>query len=245
MADQTTINSPFGWRPDSTAFAPVDAVPQALILRAATVLADVEGDQPSLHVPFVIDDLDVPFIAEDSELDATDPQLAEVLVHTAKASMLTRISYEQWIKVQTAGQLATSFARSLAWASDKAFLSQVAPTSPAVAPPAGLQNISGLVDGGEIVDDLDPLADLIGLLQFNNSHPNLIVVDPVGWSELRKLKLATDWNATLLGRWYRRRAAASTRPARGDHTVRAAAFWFRHRQHCHRGGRRPRPCRNQ
>jgi HK97 family phage major capsid protein len=68
-----------------------------------------------------------------------------------------------------------------------------------VAPVAGLLNTPGIVDGGHTVADLDPIIDLIAELEANLSVPTHIVTGPLGWAELRKLKIGTAFNSTLLG----------------------------------------------
>ncbi len=58
---------------------------------------------------------------------------------------------------------------------------------------------SNLVEGDTITDSLDALVDLISQLEANLATPTAIVIDPLGWGVLRKLKAATDWNQSLLG----------------------------------------------
>jgi hypothetical protein len=45
--------------------------------------------------------------------------------------------------------------------------------------------------------DLDALVDLQAQLQVNGGTPSHLIVDPLGWAELRKLKTATDSNESL------------------------------------------------
>lgn len=198
MATIDTTAAAYPWRPDLHEFAPADAVPSALILQCANVVGEVRGDQPSVRVAYV-DDADATFVGEGDTITDNPPDLAEVIVHTGKISQLVKVSNEQFAQEGTAGQLATSVARSIIYKADEAFIAQAAPVSPAVTPPAGLLNLSGTIDGGELAADLDALADLIAELQGNLANPSAIVVDPKGWSELRKLKLGTDFSASLLG----------------------------------------------
>ena len=59
--------------------------------------------------------------------------------------------------------------------------------------------MENVVDGGEISTSLDGLVDLIAELETNLSTPSHIVLGPLGWSELRKLKSAEGWNTSLIG----------------------------------------------
>lgn len=198
MATQTTLSSQYAWRPDQSTFHAADVIPEALILQTSTVSGQIDGDEPSLHVAYV-DDADAEFVAEAAEIDESDPNMSEVIVHTGKISQLVRLSREQWYQEGTAIELRRSVSRAIIKRADQAFLAQVVPTPPAVQPPAGLLNIAGVADGGDVSGDLDTLVDLIAELQAEGSMPSHIVVDPVGWAELRKLKTGTDYNSSLLG----------------------------------------------
>ena len=113
--------------------------------------------------------------------------------------MLVRVSNEQFAQDQTSAQLSTSVARALTRRADIAYLAEPAPTLPAIAPVAGLANQENLVEGGTISESLDELVDLISELESNLSTPSAIVIDPLGWGELRRLKVATSYNQSLLG----------------------------------------------
>ncbi|STZ43193.1 phage major capsid protein [Mycolicibacterium gilvum] len=198
MAMETTTTSAYAWRPDDTTFAAADVVPEALILKTSTVAGSIEGDKPSLHVAY-IDDADAQFIAEATEIPESDPTLAEVLVHTGKISQLVPLSAEQFSQDGTASQIAQSVSRALVKRADQAYLAQVAPTPPAVHPPAGLINIDGLTEGNDLVGDLDSLVDLIAELEAEGSTPSHIIVDPLGWASIRKFKTGASYNSSLLG----------------------------------------------
>jgi HK97 family phage major capsid protein len=194
----TTPNSAKAWAPDVTTFAPVDAVPDALILQCSTVSGEVLGDEPSLRVAYVDDD-QAQFTAEGDAIPEGEPVLAERLVHTAKVTQLVRLSNEQWSQTNTATQLSQSVSRAITRRANLAMVAEVAPTGPAVAPVAGLVNVSGIVNGGAVVANLDRLVDLIAQLEDSLAVPSVILVDPLGWGELRKFKTATSYNQSLLG----------------------------------------------
>lgn len=194
----STSSSAFAWRPDVTAFAPVDAVPEALILSASTVAGEVSGDEPSLRVAYVNDD-SADFFPEATPIDESEPQLAECVVHTAKVAQLVAISNEGFANEGTAEQISQSVSRAIVARADQAFIAQSAPIGPAVAPPAGLLNVAGIEEGGVVYDNLDSLVDLIATLESNGAAPTHVILDPLGWAAVRKLKLASDSNASLVG----------------------------------------------
>lgn len=198
MATHTTTTSAEAWAPDVRAFAPEEAVPDALILRTSSVLGEVEGDDVAVRVAFVDDD-DAQFTAEGATIPESDPVLDEVLVYTGKVTQLVHLSREQWLQGGTADKLAESVRRAVTKKANQAYLAQVAPTSPALTPPPGLLNVAGIEEGDAVATDLDSLVDLIATLEGNGGTPTHIVVDPTGWASLRKFKSGTGSNASLLG----------------------------------------------
>lgn len=198
MATLTTGTSAAAWRPDIHTFAPKDVLPTALILQATTVAGAIEGDEPSVRVAFVNDDA-ADFYAEAETIDESDPTLSEALVFTAKAAQLVRLSREQYYMAGTAEQLAASVSRALIKRADQAFLSQPVPTPPANAPSTGVLNVPGIVAGDTVTGDLDALVDLHAQLQANGATPNLIITDPLGWAQVRKLRTADGSNQSLIG----------------------------------------------
>ena len=64
---------------------------------------------------------------------------------------------------------------------------------------AGLVNVANVVEGGDASGSLDALVDLIAQLQDNLAVPSHILLDPLGWAELRKLKTGNTFNSSLLG----------------------------------------------
>lgn len=194
----TTATSAAAWRPDLFEFAPADVIPEAAVLNHSTVVGTVEGDQPVVRCAYVDDD-EATITAEGAELDEAEPALSEALVRTSKITQLVRLSREQYAQDGTASTLAASVSRAIIKRADELFFNEAVPTPPALAPAPGLVNIAGVVEGGEISDNLDVLTDLIATLQANKATPSAVILDPLGWGELRKLKIGTDYHSTLLG----------------------------------------------
>lgn len=196
---QLTTNSAQSWSPDIQAFTPEDVVPDALILKASTVVTQsLEGDAPVARIPWVDDD-EADFVAEGAEIDEAEPTLAEVTVPTAKVSQLIRISREQWAQTGAAGLLSTSAQRAIVKRGNEAFIAQAAPTAPAYTPPEGIITQAGIEVEDPISADLDPLALAVALIENNGGNPNVIAINPLAWGDLRTLKTATGSNSALLG----------------------------------------------
>lgn len=193
-----TTNSAAAWRPDLSTFQPAEVIPDALILQTSTVAGAIEGDAPSVRVAYV-DDASATFTAEGAELAEANPTLDECLVYTGKITQLIRLSREQHTQDGTAEQLSQSVVRAVTKKANSAYLTQAKPTSPAVTPPAGLLNITGIKSGGAVTGSLDALVDLIATLEGAGSTPSHIILDPVGWASLRKFKTTTGAATSLLG----------------------------------------------
>jgi hypothetical protein len=50
--------------------------------------------------------------------------------------------------------------------------------------------------GGEITDNLDPLADAVAVIESHGGTADLIVTSPIGWASVSKLK--TDAGSNLM-----------------------------------------------
>lgn len=198
MTAVTTLNTAKGWSPDITAFAPSEVIPEALILQTSTVSGSIEGDEPAVRVVYVDDD-EAAFIAEGAVIPESDPDLDETLVYTGKVAQLVRISREQYATGEAAGLLSESVRRAVVKRANLAYLTQAAPTGGATTPPAGLLNIAGITDGGELGDNLDPLADAIAAIEGAGGLATHILAAPDAWAALRKVKVGTGSNASLLG----------------------------------------------
>lgn len=195
MTILTTGTADYAWRPDSTYFAPTDAVPSALLLQTSTVAGSIEGDQPAIRVAFVNDSESADYFDEGEAIDSIEPDLDEVVLHAKRISRLVTLSAQQYRQNETATQVSQSVARDIVQKADHAFLGDSSSE-----PSTGLLNVDGVIDGGEVADNLDALVDLIAELEYNGAQPSAIIVDPITWANLRKLKKGGDEiNASLLG----------------------------------------------
>jgi len=198
MVTATTTTTATAWSPDVQAFAPADVVPDALILTTSTQLGTVEGDAQAVRVAYV-DDAAAAVTSEGAEISESDPDFDEVLIYTQKVTQLVKLSREQYGQEGTADGIGASVSRAVTRKANVNYLTQVAPTSPAVTPPAGLLNVSGITAGGAVATNLDILVDLVAELEANEGTPSHIILDPIGWASLRKFKDETASARSLLG----------------------------------------------
>lgn len=191
----TTTTSAKAWSPDLHTFLPSDVIPEALILRGSTVAGSIEGDEPAVRIPWV-NDAEADFVAEGDTIPEADPTLDEITVRTAKVSQLVQISREQYGQTEAAGLLSESVRRAVVNRANRAFMTE---DGAGISGLTGVLHTPGVHDGGNIAANLDPLADVLGLIEEAGGAANLIVASPSAWSALRKLKTGEGANSALLG----------------------------------------------
>lgn len=182
----TTPTSPFSWRPDQVVYLPVaDMIPGALPLLAGTPAGTIEGDEPAIRVPFVVDDAAVAFVAEGDTITAADPTLGEVVITTGKLATLTKLSRESFSQTtNVAGMLYNSMGRALTRKANAAFINNAV----AAGQPTGLVNITGVQAVGTLGANLDVISDAIATIQAEGGHPTHLLCDPLTWGVISKMK---------------------------------------------------------
>ena len=146
------------------------------------------------------------FVPEGDDIDEAEPDSSEVLIHTGKVAVLTKISREQWVTGSASSMLSDAVRRALILKANAAYLSQALPTPPATTPPAGLLS-QPLTTGGTVSTDLDAVIDAIATIEDASGTATHIVCSPSSWADLSKFKQATDSNVSLVG-------AGTTAPTR-------------------------------
>ncbi len=183
---------------DVRGIAPKDIVSQALILQCSTIAGQVEGDAPSVLVPYVSFEDQPGFVPEGDPIPEAVPDDSQVQIFTGKVAILVPVSREQMGQPDAADLLSAAAREAVIRKANRAFLAQAAPTAPATTPPKGI--LTGVTpETDEIADNLDPLVDAIAKIEDDGSQASHILTSPSGWAELSKLKLGTDSNAALLG----------------------------------------------
>lgn len=194
----STPDNPKGWAPDVVGLAPRDVIPEALIVQTSSFAGFVEGDAPSVRVPFVSFDADAAFTPEGTQITEADPDSSEVVIHTGKVAVLARVSREQYQTGDAASLLSDSMRIALIRKANGAYLAQAAPVGPATTPPAGLLNL-GVTDGGSVAVDLDAVIEAVADIEGAGGTATHIIASPTAWATLSQFKTATGSNVSLVG----------------------------------------------
>ncbi|TPF94326.1 hypothetical protein BW14_02330 [Bifidobacterium sp. UTBIF-68] len=183
--------------PDVQRFAPEDIIPEALIISTSSIGANVEGDAPSVRVPFVSEDPEADIVKEGEQISEADPELTELTVNTHKLSVLHRISREAYSHDGVGELLTNSLGRAVIKKADAIYLANK--PAEGEAGPIGLVNTTGIVDGGNIDTNLDTLTDAIATVQTNGAEPTHIIASPTAWAYIQKMKAGNGYNTPLIG----------------------------------------------
>lgn len=198
MTVQST-NQLKGLYPDKV-FAYTEAVPEALISNplVATVAGQIEGDAPTVRVPYIKTDPTTGYVKEGEEITDGGGALDEVLINTGKIATIVKQSNES-ASFDTVSQLiAAGVSRSIVTGADSALLNNPkAEQTDNQNGPVGLLNTSGMVEqqAAEATDVLDAIADAKAAIGGNGGTPTAIIVNHKTEAVLRKLK---DANAHAL-----------------------------------------------
>lgn len=193
-----TPNSPEGFAPSEVHFPPADVVAESLLWRCTDAVTAPEGDRPVVRCPFV-NDVSAEFVPEGAEIKESVPERAEVIVSTAKISQLVRVTRELLAHPNSRELLADSVKRSIVTSANEAFINQPVGKEGEFAPPPGILNVKGILDGGTINGNLDVVTDTFATIEANNGTVTHILASPDAWASLRKLKTAQGASTTLLG----------------------------------------------
>ena len=186
MAETQTTNDLKGLYPDKS-FKYSEAVPSALIVdpRIVTVAGVIEGDAPTIRVPYIKTDPTSGFVAEGAEIADGGGTLDEVLIATGKIATIVRQSNES-ASFESASQLiAAGVSRSIVTSADTAFLNNTGDG------PKGILTDTGLIALEATVADntaLDAIADAKAKIGANGGTATALVMNHGTEAMFRKMK---------------------------------------------------------
>lgn len=188
----TTTTAGEAWAPNVVAsFDPDDKLGEALIVQAATRVGEVEGDEPSLLVPYVSADPEADLVAEATAIDLKDVTTAQLAISTYKVAVVTRMSHELTRQPRAAERIANSLRRSVTRKADDVFLNNV-------TDPTGLLSIAGVPTAGDLGTDLWAAYDAVAAIEADGGEATHLLINPLDWAALAKIPQGTGSNASLL-----------------------------------------------
>lgn len=175
---------------EASYFAPNDIIPDALVMKLTTIGGRIEGDAPSLNVPYVGTEANAQIVAEGDEIPDGGIAVSELHITTRKVATITAISNEATFEPDVKTMIANGVARSVAVKANAVFLQNPAPTE-GQAGVTGLFNYPGVVDAGTIDNantGLDPIIEGIAQISTNGGTPTHIIMSYGTWAQLLKMK---------------------------------------------------------
>jgi HK97 family phage major capsid protein len=198
MAIFSTPDSAKAFHVDVEGHKPLDAIPDALILKTSTVAGFVEGDEPVVRVPSLSLHEEADYVAEGAPIPEADPDDDEVLIGTSKIALLFPVTREQYETGQTKQLFANAVRREMTRRANFKYLAQPEPAAFETRPPAGILNqhptFGGVIDG-----NLDAFIDAIATIESAGGTATNILANPAAWAVIAKFKTADDSNTSLIG----------------------------------------------
>jgi HK97 family phage major capsid protein len=154
-----------------------------------------------LAIPRILSDGTAAWTPEGAEITPSDPTADSVIATPRKLAALTYCSNELIADSNPSAQnaIAESLARAIALKLDLAFFegSGIEPEIRGLANQSGIQTLA-MGDDGATLDNLDPIADALGLLAEADASGTAILMSPRNWRTLSKVKEATGSNKPVL-----------------------------------------------
>lgn len=199
MADLTnanlTTNSAKAWAPDERASAsPRDEIPDALILTLSTKGGQIEGDAPSVRVPYIVDSLSA-IVGEGAEIPLSNPTLDEITFNTHKISKLVAVSHEQAAQDDGVTEIANSIRRSVTDLANAQFVASSGAATP------GLLGVTNAIttEAGMLGLDAWAAFDALASLEDEGGAATHWLMNPLDWAIMAKIPTETGSNSPALG----------------------------------------------
>ena len=170
----------------------------------------MQGDSPSLYVPYIGTRAAASIVAEGAAINESDTKPLELAIRTQKVAVLNVFSNESGAQsaasngnvggsgIDVVGMLTDGMKKTIIDKANAILWQNPAPTEgkPETAPtegkpetaPTGLFNYPGIIQGGNITNTLDPIVDAIASISTNGGAPTGLVMNYGVWAYLLKLR---------------------------------------------------------
>lgn len=173
---------------DVKGFEPQATLPDLLLPKMSVVAGTVEGDAPSLVVPFLDPTADL--YAEGAEIAESEDVFSEVEIKTHKTATLVTVSNELKRNASDSG-LPDSMLAAVTNRANAAFLGNA-------GDPAGILNDASITDGGTLGADLDSVYAALWGIAESGVNADYIAAAPSAMAALSALKTGTGSNQSLV-----------------------------------------------
>lgn len=191
MAIETTLTAAKAWAPDRT-FAAREVLPEALILQTSDVDRAVLGDNQRALVSYINDDT-AQIVAEGDVIPESDPDMNQIEFQTHKVAKLYPISNELYAQEGAPAALSEAIRSAIIREANQVYLSNV-------SAPVGLVNYPNItVQATAVSANLDPLIDTVATVESLGARPTHLIVNPLTWAKMLKIKTQTGSAEGLLG----------------------------------------------
>jgi HK97 family phage major capsid protein len=176
-----------GWAPNVVSTIPLDdALPDSFLVLHTTFAGTVEGDAPTVRVPFVGADPTASTVAEAATIPLSDVTLDELVISTKKSAVLTKLSNELAAQAGAKERIALSLQRALTKKANADYVASL------------IEESDGFVDAGELGNNLDAFVDALADIEANGGEATHIVMNADAWKTISKIKVATGSNQALV-----------------------------------------------
>lgn len=176
-------------------------IPDAGVFAQTTIAGSVQGDSPSLYVPYIGKRAAASIVAEGAAINESDTKPLELAIRTQKVAVLNVFSNESGAQsaasngnvggsgIDVVGMLTDGMKKTIIDKANAILWQNPAPTEgkPETAP-TGLFNYPGIIQGGNITNTLDPIVDAIASISTNGGAPTGLVMNYGVWAYLLKLR---------------------------------------------------------
>lgn len=178
---------------NKTLFPANEVVPEALVFTQTTIGDEIDGDKPSLVVPYVRIPSAAEIVTEGAQITEKDTTIGEMAIYTQKVAVLNVVSNEIARNMNLTDMLSGSLLQAVIDKADAILLQNPAhDDEDSTTSPVGLFNTPGAVNGRTLdgTDGLDPIVSAIATVTGNGGTPTSIILNHATWATLLQLKFA-------------------------------------------------------
>lgn len=195
MSSPVTTAAGQGWAQSVVSdYDPDDLLKDALIVQTGSLAGTVEGDSPSVIVPYVAADPTATIVAEAGSISPDEGSYSQVTINTTKIAVVTRMSAELVYQPKAADRIAQSVRRAVVAKADSYFLTEDTTIK-------GLLKNTSITSAGTLggaQGDLMAAYDAVAAIEAAGGQATHLLISPTDWAKLSKIpENATSYKSLL------------------------------------------------